>query len=1010
MADKKRMEEMTLTCLREMAKRKGCRGYSSLNKAALITLIREKIATKTHLDEHQRKVAATHEDALVLLVAGPGAGKTTTLCHMIKKIMRAKPTSRICVLSYNRNAVDNFKKRLAVVGAKAKDKKLISDGGRGCFITSFNEYMWHGRGVTNNTVCATKEEKLAGYAKMFREGLAIASRTCEHWDYLVIDEAQDVCGQQPQLINQLINISAHSIIAGDPRQQLYQGAHWFGHMVVDHPAQVSILYNNYRSSPEIVRFLNDFSRKHFGSLHHDQVAVNKTPGCVTAKVHEYTQWHNKEIIYGCIGEEAADTLRERPTGYKLFPISNCKWGADPIKKTMRERLYEKSEHSRVTDITQGQAIPADGYCISNAYQVKGTETDCVVLSGAEADYRTYGNVPRDCVVKTVFVAMSRAKLRLHLIDIGLSNGLFNGLACTDNPPLTRSIAVVKETDKISLPSVKTTLAVTTNLSRLPVLNAAGELVTTFVPVEVSRVNDADFVGLYVEGLVALALGVPPVGVAATWRLQPECVYQHNPATCEKCIKWRELGKSTAEGAAIQPECTKYVYQHDPATCKKCIKWRELEKSTTEGAAIQYISRYGDRYERVGLGLHTCTDGLVAVYKFTKKSAEYFTNACKRLGGATNYAYAYSQLDYSCVIGREWTVSSRLETEIPDVSAAVEAIRGLPEVNNGMFVHNEGVLKHVTTRCGKAVGALIGVPDLTTGNTVLELKHTSEEAPEHLGQVTAYKLMRGDTTAYLVNTLTGTISKITSTLTWNKLSDACRSMIMPNHIPADDVVCTPRGSVIEIEAGIKWRFPVKAPISATIYVAFDFETCLVGGATLITEIGAVAFEGEEIAGTYNLILPGVKVVEHGTDIVSCMTLLAVENIDLLKDAQVMALVAFHQWYHDISSHACLIYWGGSDIKILFDAVGCLHDSFCCMGLYKKWEKQFTPKPVCTLEAAVRQIKRTRYRSAMPRSIANRGEPLPPGERSILTYEPHRAFEDACATMVVFREITAREAIL
>jgi DNA helicase-4 len=86
------------------------------------TLIREKdyfdnmlknVDPNVHLDDEQRRAVVTDED-YCLLVAGAGAGKTTTMAAKVKYLIEKQgvPQSDIIVISYTNKAIDELKERI----------------------------------------------------------------------------------------------------------------------------------------------------------------------------------------------------------------------------------------------------------------------------------------------------------------------------------------------------------------------------------------------------------------------------------------------------------------------------------------------------------------------------------------------------------------------------------------------------------------------------------------------------------------------------------------------------------------------------------------------------------------------------------------------------------------------------------------------------------------------------------------------------------------------------------
>jgi ATP-dependent DNA helicase RecQ len=78
------------------------------------------------LNDAQKEVVNA-EDAALVVVAGPGSGKTRSIVHRIAALVKIKqiPPERILVLAYNRNAVHELRVRLrGLVGPRASGLKV----------------------------------------------------------------------------------------------------------------------------------------------------------------------------------------------------------------------------------------------------------------------------------------------------------------------------------------------------------------------------------------------------------------------------------------------------------------------------------------------------------------------------------------------------------------------------------------------------------------------------------------------------------------------------------------------------------------------------------------------------------------------------------------------------------------------------------------------------------------------------------------------------------------------
>jgi hypothetical protein len=103
----------------------------------------------------------------------------------------------------------------------------------------------------------------------------LQTRPMKNWDYVLIDEVQDVHGKLEDFANQLKSCAKRqTVLAGDPRQEIYPGARFFSDLwTTSSDEQKFILKYNHRSHPDIVHALNIYSSYCFKTLHHEQGAL-----------------------------------------------------------------------------------------------------------------------------------------------------------------------------------------------------------------------------------------------------------------------------------------------------------------------------------------------------------------------------------------------------------------------------------------------------------------------------------------------------------------------------------------------------------------------------------------------------------------------------------------------------------------------------------------------------------------------------------------------------------------
>ena len=78
-----------------------------------------------NLDEYQKSIVTSKNDLLV--IAGPGSGKTTTIMHKVNYIYEHNPQSKILLISFTNKSVDDLKKKIKVPSQITTFHKLAMD-------------------------------------------------------------------------------------------------------------------------------------------------------------------------------------------------------------------------------------------------------------------------------------------------------------------------------------------------------------------------------------------------------------------------------------------------------------------------------------------------------------------------------------------------------------------------------------------------------------------------------------------------------------------------------------------------------------------------------------------------------------------------------------------------------------------------------------------------------------------------------------------------------------------
>ena len=251
------------------------------------------------LDPDQR-AAATAASPL-LIIAGPGTGKTRTLTHRIAHQVTelGVPAGQVLAITFTRRAAQEMRDRLAAL-CPGQDDQITVTTFHGLGLRILREHaalagLPAGFGVADEAARLRVATEVAGSEREGRrlaadpdqgsrlalrtelaarglvdfDGLVelpagllgdhpdLAARLRDRWPRVSVDEYQDIDAVQYDLLRSLVGDGAGLTAIGDPDQAIYgfRGADVgiFGAFTADFPAAVTVeLTRNYRSSPEIV--------------------------------------------------------------------------------------------------------------------------------------------------------------------------------------------------------------------------------------------------------------------------------------------------------------------------------------------------------------------------------------------------------------------------------------------------------------------------------------------------------------------------------------------------------------------------------------------------------------------------------------------------------------------------------------------------------------------------------------------------------------------------------------
>jgi uncharacterized protein (TIGR00375 family) len=237
------------------------------------------------LDALQR-VAASAPGGPLLVVAGPGTGKTRTLTHRIAYLCAdlGVAAEQCLAITFTRRAAEEMRARLdALLGERAAGVTVATFHALGLAILRENaaaaglgEEFAVADVAQRGSALAASGESADAYAKLLRErnlvdldelvalpvslldaDPALVASYRDRWRWVFVDEYQDVDATQYELLRRLVPADGNICAIGDPDQAIYsfRGADvgYFLRFASDFTdARVVRLTRNYRSSAPIV--------------------------------------------------------------------------------------------------------------------------------------------------------------------------------------------------------------------------------------------------------------------------------------------------------------------------------------------------------------------------------------------------------------------------------------------------------------------------------------------------------------------------------------------------------------------------------------------------------------------------------------------------------------------------------------------------------------------------------------------------------------------------------------
>ncbi len=220
----------------------------------------------------QRIVADDREQTNVLVLAGPGSGKTRVLVHRIAYLVRARRENPrgILALAYNRHAAVEIRRRLRdLIGDDARGVTVLTCHGLAMRLAgaSFSEHAERPNGEMFQEVMREATALLRGEGLPSEEADEQRERLLAGFRWILVDEYQDIDADQYELISALAGRTLEEedrkltlFAVGDDDQNIYAfngtSVEFIRRFEADYGPKPAFLLENYRSTDHIVRAAN----------------------------------------------------------------------------------------------------------------------------------------------------------------------------------------------------------------------------------------------------------------------------------------------------------------------------------------------------------------------------------------------------------------------------------------------------------------------------------------------------------------------------------------------------------------------------------------------------------------------------------------------------------------------------------------------------------------------------------------------------------------------------------
>ncbi|QPK64965.1 RecQ family ATP-dependent DNA helicase [Methylomonas sp. LL1] len=239
----------------------------------------------------QIALVAGPEDKNMLILAGPGSGKTRVVVHRCAYLLRVKrvPARSILVLCFNRNAATELRRRLS---------DLAGDDSKGVTIQTYHGLALR---LTGHTLNNNGEPIELAFSGIIEEAIKLLQgdqsllgleadesrdRLLAGYRHILVDEYQDINDQQYRLVSAIAGRTSDDdakltiLAVGDDDQNIYEfngtNVGFIKKFQSDYQADLHFLLENYRSSAHIIAAANALIAHNHGRMKQQQpIRINR---------------------------------------------------------------------------------------------------------------------------------------------------------------------------------------------------------------------------------------------------------------------------------------------------------------------------------------------------------------------------------------------------------------------------------------------------------------------------------------------------------------------------------------------------------------------------------------------------------------------------------------------------------------------------------------------------------------------------------------------------------------